>query len=94
LSGYTHIFLEKSSMKVKKYLAPPKDMFFMGPHISECTISNTLVARVAPSLAYVASQKCSPHIQWVGNHINDPIVDLYKAHSPPLVQHPHHTPHC
>src|SRR5450759_5288591 len=48
-SRYTHIFLEKSSMKVKKYLAPPKDMFFMGPHTSECTISNTLVVRVAPS---------------------------------------------
>jgi hypothetical protein len=71
LSGYIHIFLEKSSMKVKKYLAPPKDMFFMGPHTLECTISNTLVACVAHPLemsAYVAFPKCSPHIQWIGNH--------------------------
>ncbi len=47
---YTHIFLEKSSMYVTKYLAPPKDVVLMGSHTSECTISRGLVARIPPSL--------------------------------------------
>ncbi len=47
---YTHTFLEKSSMYVTKYFAPPKDVVFMGPHTSECTISKGLVAHIPPSL--------------------------------------------
>jgi len=43
----TGIFLEKLSMKVKKYLALPIEVVFMGPHTLECTISNTLVALVS-----------------------------------------------
>ena len=49
-STYTHTFLEKSSMKVRKYLPPPIDVVLIGPHTSKCTSSNTLVARVPPSL--------------------------------------------
>src|SRR5579875_1305659 len=49
LSTYTHTFLVKSSMKVRKYLPPPMDNVFIGPHTSECTSSKGLVARVAPS---------------------------------------------
>ncbi len=47
---YTHTFLEKSTMYVTKYLAPPKDVVLMGPHTSACTISKGLVARIPPSL--------------------------------------------
>ncbi len=47
---YTRTFLEKSSMYVTKYFAPPKDVVFMGLHTSECTISKGLVARIPPSL--------------------------------------------
>ena len=50
LSTYTQILREKSSMKVRKYLAPPMDGVFIGPHTSECTSSKTLVARVPPSV--------------------------------------------
>src|SRR5690348_5353845 len=39
---------EKSSMKVMKYLALPRLAFRMGPQRSECTSSNTFVARRAP----------------------------------------------
>jgi len=58
LSMYAHTFLEKSSMKVRKYRAPPMDVVFIGPHTSECTISNNLVARLAPSLGKVAFVVC------------------------------------
>ncbi len=47
---YTHTFLEKSSMYVTKYLAPPKDVVLMGPHTFECTMSKGLVARIPSSL--------------------------------------------
>src|SRR5450631_1740478 len=50
LSTYTQILREKSSMKVRKYLAPPMDAVFIGPHTSECTSSKILVARVPPSV--------------------------------------------
>lgn len=42
-NGYIHSFLEKSSMQVTKYHAPPIDMVFIGLHKFECIISNTLV---------------------------------------------------
>src|SRR6478672_4719178 len=42
---YTHIFLEKSSIKVTKYKQPPIEMVLNGPQTSECTNSNGLLAR-------------------------------------------------
>jgi len=45
---YNHPFHEKSSTKVKKYLAPLMDIILKGPQTSECTISKRLVARLLP----------------------------------------------
>ena len=47
---YNHTFLEKLSMKVTKYFAPPMDVVRMGPHTSECTISKGFVARLVLSV--------------------------------------------
>jgi len=56
----TYIFLKKSSVEVKKHLAPPMEVFFMGAHTLESTIFTTLVALLPPSfkngcLAYLLS---------------------------------------
>jgi len=44
-SKYTHIFLENSSTKVRKYPLPPSDGLSNRPHTSKCTTSNTFLAR-------------------------------------------------
>jgi len=44
---FAHILDEKSSMKVTKYHAPPRDMVFIGPHTSLCTSSKSLEALLA-----------------------------------------------
>src|SRR5713226_4106355 len=41
----THVYLEKSSIKVRRYLDPFMDVTGIGPLISECISPNMLVAR-------------------------------------------------
>jgi hypothetical protein len=47
---YIHVFLLKSSMKVRKYLFCQVDIGFMGPHTSLCTNSSGLFAFQLTSL--------------------------------------------
>src|SRR5882757_8538747 len=41
----THVYLEKSSIKVRRYLDPFMDVMGIGPLISECISPNMLVAQ-------------------------------------------------
>lgn len=71
---YNHTSLEKYSMKVTKYLAPPMDMVFMGPHTLECIISKGLVARMPSlfrnvALCYFLSMHASQTNKNVGQEI-------------------------
>ena len=61
---HNYIFIENALMKATKCLAPPMDVVFIGPHISECTISKGLVARLHPCLEmqpYVICLQCMLH---------------------------------
>ena len=53
LRGYTHIFLDKSSMNVTKYIEPPIETLGIGPHTSLCTNFDGLLFQVLPCLCVV-----------------------------------------
>ena len=59
-----HVYLEKSSIKVRRYLYPFMDVIGIGPLISECISPNMLVARFSCchlSHTWVTRQKYSSH---------------------------------
>ena len=67
---YNQTLLEKSSMKVTKYLAPPMEVVLMGSHTSECTISKGFVARVPLSFGNSALC-CLPYTHPSQNGMDD-----------------------